>query len=109
MAGDKYIKESAMLLCEIFDHSPVFRVGGDEFVIFLCESDHRNRAELMERLRAQVRENLRTGSGPILASGMADYVPETDSAVSEIFDRADREMYEDKQYLKKEEDIYLQE
>jgi len=31
-AGDEYIKSCAMLLCNIFDHSPVFRVGGDEFV-----------------------------------------------------------------------------
>ena len=101
-AGDEYIKESAMLLCEIFDHSPVFRVGGDEFVVFLRGSDYSNRAELMSRLYGQVRENLRSGSGPILAAGMAEYVPETDSLVSEIFDRADREMYEDKQKLKTE-------
>lgn len=103
VAGDKYIRETAMLLCEIFDHSPVFRVGGDEFVIFLRGSDHENRAELFARLRTQVRENLQPGSGPILASGMAEYDPETDRTVSEIFDRADRQMYEDKQDLKKAE------
>ena len=48
-------------------------------------------------------ENLLAASGPILASGMAEYSPETDSLVSEIFDRADREMYGEKRALKAEE------
>ena len=100
VAGDEYIKASAALLCEIFVHSPVFRVGGDEFVVFLRGSDFAIRDELMDKLRNQVRENQRTDKGPILAAGMADYMSETDSIVSEIFDRADREMYNDKQRLK---------
>ena len=37
VAGDEYSKASAKLLCDIFDHSPVFRVGGDEFVVFLLK------------------------------------------------------------------------
>ncbi|MCR5356000.1 MAG: diguanylate cyclase [Lachnospiraceae bacterium] len=103
VAGDEYIKGSAMLLCEVFDHSPVFRVGGDEFVVFLRDSDYLNRIELMKELRGRIRENIRSGSGPILASGMAEFAPGTDSLVSEIFDRADKEMYEDKQDLKSAE------
>jgi len=104
MAGDKYIRDSAAILCEIFAHSPVFRVGGDEFVIFLQDSDYSNRAELMQRLRDRIMENLHSGTGPILASGIAEYDPEKDSLVPDIFDRADKEMYENKQKLKKEED-----
>lgn len=104
VAGDEYIKGSARLLCDVFDHSPVFRVGGDEFVAFLRGSDYSNRADLMTRLRTQVHENLEAGAGPILASGMAEYVHGSDSMVSEVFDRADREMYEDKQGLKKKEE-----
>lgn len=101
VAGDEYIKGCAMLLCDIYDHSPVFRVGGDEFVVFLRGSDYSAREDLMNRLRDQVRENIKAGSGPVLASGMAEYTPETDGFVSEVFDRADKEMYEDKQNLKK--------
>ncbi len=103
VAGDEYIRDSARLMCDIFAHSPVFRVGGDEFAAFLKGSDYQNRVELMKKLRTQVRENLKSGAGPILASGIADYSSENDSAVSEVFDRADREMYEDKEKLKKEE------
>ena len=99
-AGDEYIKASAKLLCNIFVHSPVFRVGGDEFVVFLRGSDYMSKNELLENLRGQVLENQRTGSGPVLASGIAEYDPKKDTLVSDIFDRADKEMYENKQKLK---------
>ena len=103
VAGDEYIRQSAALLCEIFDHSPVFRIGGDEFVVFLRGNDYSNKFELMKKLRSQVRDNQASGSGPVLASGMAEYTPETDGLVSEVLDRADKEMYEDKQDLKTRE------
>ncbi len=100
VAGDEYIKRSAKLLCDIFDHSPVFRVGGDEFAAFLRGNDYDNREELIKELRDQVMENIRSGSGSVLASGMSEYEPENDSLVADVFDRADKEMYEDKQRLK---------
>ena len=99
MAGDEYIKASAKFLCDIFVHSPVFRVGGDEFVIFLRGDDFTARKKLMENLQEQILDNIKTGKGIILASGMADYDPNIDSLVSDIFDRADKEMYENKQKL----------
>ena len=99
-AGDEYIKESVRLLCDIFVHSPVFRVGGDEFVVFLRGNDYTSRHELMEKLRNRVRENVKDGEGVIMAAGMSEYRPETDSFVSEVFERADKEMYENKQSLK---------
>lgn len=99
-AGDEYIRASSHLLCHIFVHSPVFRVGGDEFVVFLRGNDYSVRNELMDQLRKQVLENTKNGSGVILASGMSEYNAETDRSVSEIFERADKEMYEDKKKLK---------
>ena len=54
----------------------------------------------MDQLRKQVLENTKNGSGVILASGMSEYNAETDRSVSEIFERADKEMYEDKKMLK---------
>ena len=105
VAGDEYIKNAAMLLCNTFVHSPVFRVGGDEFAVFLKGSDYSNRENLMQSLRAQVRKNLQSKSGPILASGISEYVPATDSLVSKVFDRADKDMYNNKRELKKEESL----
>lgn len=99
-AGDEYLLSSSQLLCNIFVHSPVFRVGGDEFVVFLRGSDYLARHELMNKLRSQVLENNKAGNGVILASGMSEYKTESDLFVSEIFERADKEMYEDKKKLK---------
>ena len=101
VAGDEYIKKSAKLLCNIFVHSPVFRIGGDEFVVFLRGDDYSNRIKLMNALQTQVRENLQSKTEPILASGMAEYSPESDALVSEIFERADKAMYKNKRELKK--------
>lgn len=99
-AGDEYIRSSAQLLCEFFAHSPVFRVGGDEFVVFLHGNDYSARHEIMDKLRRQVIENKKKGEGVIIAAGMAEYNPENDNFVSDIFERADKEMYEDKKKLK---------
>ena len=99
-AGDEYIKGAAKMLCETFVHSPVFRIGGDEFVVFLRGNDYSARDELMEKLFSTVRENQQTGIGPILSAGMSEYEPKADSRVSDVFERADKKMYENKQMLK---------
>lgn len=75
-------------------------MGGDEFVVFLKGNDYLARHELMNKLRSQVLENNKAGNGVILASGMSEYKTESDLFVSEIFERADKEMYEDKKKLK---------
>ena len=99
-AGDDYIRSSAKLLCRIFDHSPVFRIGGDEFVVFLKGEDYTARNTLMEQLHSTVLSNLERHDGPVIASGIAEYKPESDTSVTDIFDRADHLMYEDKRELK---------
>ncbi len=99
-AGDDYIKTSCMLICRIFHHSPVFRIGGDEFVVILRGQDFENRTQLLSSLRRQVEENIRIGEGPVVASGLAEYRPSTDKAVEDVFNRADTQMYSDKARLK---------
>ena len=78
----------------------MFRVGGDEFVVFLHGNDYSARHEIMDKLRRQVLENKKKGEGVIIAAGMAEYNPENDNFVSDIFERADKEMCEDKKKLK---------
>jgi len=99
-AGDEYIKASAKILCDIFDHSPVFRVGGDEFVVFLRGEDYIDRTELEHRFRYTIINNLSTEDQPIVAIGVADYIPGEDMSLSDVFERADKVMYEDKRNLK---------
>ena len=99
-AGDDYIRSSSRLICSIFSHSPVFRIGGDEFVVFLRSQDYDNRNELLDTLRALVLSNLSEQNGPIIASGLAVYEPDSDSSFSEVFERADSMMYINKNTLK---------
>jgi len=99
-AGDDYIRAASRLICNVFTHSPVFRVGGDEFVAFLGSSDYNIKETLFARLCDQVRENIKNGDGPVVAAGMAVYDPASDTKFSDVFQRADRIMYGDKSDLK---------
>ena len=99
-AGDEYIKTSCRLICRLFSHSPVFRIGGDEFVIILRGLDYVERDNLITIFRKQVEDNIRIGSGPVVALGLAEYQSMSDTSVEEIFQRADERMYEDKKRLK---------
>ena len=92
-AGDQYIKNACAVICRIFKHSPVFRVGGDEFAVLLYGSDFESREELLE----QIRESACCGEEyPVIASGLAEYIPGVDNSLSSVFDRADAAMYGNK-------------
>ena len=98
-AGDEYIRSACHLLCEYYKHSPVFRVGGDEFVVLLRDRDYEARHEILRSINEKIEENL--GSGRVVASlGMAEYDSGTDHSFHEIFKRADGLMYERKMQLK---------
>ena len=104
-AGDEYIKESCALICRIFHHSPVYRIGGDEFVAVLKGHDYENREDLFSRLKKQVEENIRIGEGPVVASGLAEFQPVADRTVEDVFNRADTLMYGEKTRLKEQKQI----
>ena len=100
-AGDEYIKLACNLIFEVFSHSPVFRVGGDEFVAVMRGSDYKNRNRLLKKIQEKVLENQKNEFGPVVAVGMACFNAKTDQKVSEVFERADAMMYENKNYLKR--------
>ncbi|MDO4798236.1 MAG: GGDEF domain-containing protein [Coriobacteriales bacterium] len=49
-AGDEHIRQACDMVCNVFVHSPVYRVGGDEFVAMLFGRDYENRVALMHAL-----------------------------------------------------------
>ncbi len=100
LAGDEMLRAASRLICNVFTHSPVFRVGSDEFVVFLSTSDYQNRDALFQRLHDQVLQNRRQKDGPIVASGMSVFVPTVDHRISEVFLRAENHMFEEKARLK---------
>ena len=104
-AGDDYIKASCKLICRTFHHSPVFRIGGDEFAVILMGKDYTNRKELIADFKRQVEENIRFGEGPVVASGLAEFLPYEDHSPEDMFNRADNLMYADKARLKEQKQI----
>ena len=99
--GDSYLKASCALLCNIFHHSPVFRVGGDEFVIVLTGRDYANREELLGRAADEMRKTEENPSAApwekiSIAIGVALYRPGEDKTVEDVYVRADQAMYAEK-------------
>ena len=98
--GDEYIIEASKLICETFTHSPVYRIGGDEFVVVLNAGDYINREKLLKQIRAVVIKNIGRKEGVVIATGLADYDSINDKTLSDVFERADARMYENKNFLK---------
>ena len=91
-------REASRLISGLYKHSPVFRVGGDEFVVLLQNEDFEQREALLEELNRRVEENIRTGRA-VVSAGMADYEP-GDQQADAVLRRADQRMYERKKQLK---------
>ena len=98
--GDIYLKEAAALICEVFAHSPVFRIGGDEFAALLQDGDYNNRDALLRQFDEECRKKRGTQTDAWekidIARGMAAYDPQEDRSVNDVVRRADKNMYEHK-------------
>ena len=96
-AGDQYIRDACKIVCDIFKHSPVFRVGGDEFAVISQGSDYESIEELVQRVSEHNVEGQHSG-GVVIACGMSKF--QNDKSVASVFERADQNMYENKSELK---------
>ena len=95
--GDKYLCEACQIICETFKHSPVYRIGGDEFVAVLTGIDYRNRNKLIDEIKEVSLFNLNNDDA-VIAVGMSEYVK--GDKVTSVFSRADEAMYAHKSMLK---------
>lgn len=98
-AGDSYIRDASKLVCETFKHSPVFRVGGDEFVAILRGSDFENREKLEHNFVEKVKANSESDKVSV-ACGISVFDQTHDKNVSAVFERADALMYKNKITMK---------
>ena len=99
--GDSYILSASNIICNIFKHSPVFRIGGDEFITILEGADYANRKSLLNDFNRQIDFNKVDGS-VVVSSGLATFLKDQDKSYSDVFRRADKEMYKRKHELKGE-------
>lgn len=104
-AGDEYIINSCKLICQTFKKSAVYRIGGDEFVAVLQNDDFKNKDKLLNKMKKKM-EALKESDVSLcekvsVASGISVFDYKTDADVSDVVNRADALMYENKAFMKK--------
>ena len=99
--GDACIKNACARICGVFSHSPVFRVGGDEFIVILTGEDYLQRKKLLERVNTLPRDLSRIRAGATVSAGMTDYDRDRHTTLMSVAEEADKAMYERKEYVKR--------
>ncbi len=102
--GDIAIKRLSKAICDIFDHSPVFRIGGDEFVVLLKGEDFSNVETLTKQFESLVEREAKDDTldpwrRVSAALGFALFDPAQDENMRSVFERADKEMYRQKRTM----------
>ena len=102
--GNKLIVSAARIISNIFKRSPVFRIGGDEFLVILQNRDLNELDELLAKFDEECRnESIATDKEDIpvsIAKGFANYDSDTDKNFIDVFNKADDAMYENKREIK---------
>ncbi|MBQ3841410.1 MAG: GGDEF domain-containing protein [Ruminiclostridium sp.] len=109
-AGDIYIKGCCHIICDVFKHSPVFRIGGDEFVVILRDKDYAERQQRVSEIKAafeKSRSNPHTKPWYRYSAsvGLAECASD-DNCYELVFKRADNEMYKEKKAFKETNGSY---
>lgn len=107
--GDEYIKNCCKILCEIFKHSIIARIGGDEFVCIVENNDYNLIKTLVDNTKMIFNSyNENTYLEPYerysMSIGYAIY--DNTHSLKEIIKIADNEMYEDKKAYKEKYGSY---
>jgi diguanylate cyclase (GGDEF)-like protein len=87
-AGDEYIRNASGIVCRHFKRSPVYRVGGDEFVVIPQGDDFENMEQILEGFDREVEGNIGT-SDAVVSAGHSAYRPGRDRRFHDVFERAD--------------------
>lgn len=103
--GDQALIRLSKLICSVFVHSPVFRVGGDEFTVLLENNDYDKIDELAAEFRSKIDKmynntDLKPWERISAALGYSIFDPEKDDDAADVFRRADEEMYARKRKMK---------
>ncbi|MBQ6343103.1 MAG: diguanylate cyclase [Anaerolineaceae bacterium] len=95
-AGDELLRMVSTVICDVFVHSPVFRLDDDEFTVISRGQDYEQISGLFAELELFSRQN-RKRKGIVINSGMARYNGEKTAA--EVYEKAVRQMRENKKNL----------
>ncbi|MBQ6975539.1 MAG: diguanylate cyclase [Selenomonadaceae bacterium] len=101
-AGNELIRHAAQVICKVFENSPVYRIGGDEFAAILESSDYENRQELLQLFDKKIAEENFQMAGDIInvsvARGLGIY--ERGMNFADVAKKADVAMYNHKSAIK---------
>lgn len=101
--GDKSISLIGSILRSIFDESDIFRYGGDEFVIILNGKEGITKDDVIKMYNSvseRLEKENNKGDLPFdlgISKGMAFFDRKVDKHYTDVFSRADEEMYKNKQ------------
>ena len=97
--GNDAIRKTCGLICEVFTDSPVYRFGGDEFVVVIRGQDYDHIEERVAQFRTAAQaaqgqpwEKVNAAIGYALYNG--------EDTVDDVFRSADHRMYEQKKEMK---------
>lgn len=103
-AGDKLIINSYNLIFRIFRKHLIYRIGGDEFAVIMKQCSFEECEQLIHDFKNAIvkrNSNLSTDEKEIhVACGLAWYDSEADLTYTDVFNRADQKMYENKLEIK---------
>ena len=101
-AGNQLLRHASRVICKVFEHSPVYRIGGDEFAVILEHQDYENREALLKLFDEKVAEEHFEAGGDTLTVSVARGLGIYDSGMefSAVAKRADVAMYNHKSALK---------
>ena len=104
--GNEYLINACKLICQIFAHSPIFRIGGDEFIVILTGSDLDNHEDLLVKFKKSM-DLTKNASFPwkqiSIAYGIAIAKNAKETSIVETFNTADDNMYKNKRAIKNAE------
>ena len=102
--GNRLIVAAAGIISGIFKRSPVFRIGGDEFLVILQNRDLDNIDILLKKFDEECSNKSLTINNEIIpvsvAKGFAKYDYSKDKSFLDVFNKADDAMYENKREIK---------
>ena len=103
IAGDEAIQKTASILCKAFPLSTVFRIGGDEFAVLPTGLDYARIDEKLDALKTMLESQRNISDNYLerisLAFGCAVFERGKDTTYQEVFERADKIMYEEKKKI----------
>ncbi len=101
-AGNELLRHASKVICKVFKHSPVYRIGGDEFAAVLEQKDYENRKELLNLFDDKILEERFEAAGDTLTVSVARGIGIYEQGMDfiSVAKRADVAMYNHKSAIK---------